>query len=219
MHARPYMNMPDTGRKVPLRLSAAKSSMGHAEPAAGGIGVAHVMFMITQFSNTGLIHLRNINPIILGALKMDVHEQVSLPREVAPSIGLSRTIQDVEQMHGISSFAFQGTNAHIVLSMRGFGQGECTPERFQKAALWLLQRHWYIGPSHQLLSAATCVGSLHQCIFKTTAFWASLGKYTLKVLSRYPSIESSIEQPFHINVFISTLQMPKMHKDVCRVLE
>ena len=174
-----YMNMPDTGRKVALRLSAAKSSMGHAEPAAGGIGVAHVMFMITQYYNFGLVHLRNINPIILGALKMDVHEQVSLPREVAPSVGLKSAIQDIEHIHGISSFAFQGTNAHIVLSIRGFGQGECTLEPLPKAASWILQRHWYVGPSHKLLSAATCVGSLHQCIFKTTASWAGLGKYTL----------------------------------------
>lgn len=170
--------MLDAGRKIALRLSAAKSSMGHAEPAAGGIAIAHVMFMMPQYSNAGLIHLRNVNPIIVGALKMDVHERVSLPREMAPFLGIKSTMQDIERVHGISSFAFQGTNAHVVLSLRGFGKGECTLQHLPNVASWMLQRHWYAGPSHQLLSAATCVESLHQCIFKTTASWASLGKST-----------------------------------------
>ena len=167
------------GRKGALRLTAAKSSVGHAEPAAGGIGVAHVMFMMSHHSTIGLTHLRNINPIILGALKLDIHEPLSLPKQLAPFITLKSRVQETKIVHGISSFAFQGTNAHIVLSMRGFGHGNCAPPLLQQDVLWILKRHWYVGPSHQLLSAVACVGLQDQCTFEAVASRTSLGKATL----------------------------------------
>ncbi len=164
------------GQTQALRLSAAKSSMGHAEPAAGGIGIAHVMCMMPQHLTVGLTHLRNINPIILGASNMEVHERLSLPKQSAPFVSLKRTMRNEEGVYGISSFAFQGTNAHIVLSMNDLGRGEFAPQHLQKHALWMLQRHWYVGPSHQLLSTVACTGTEVQCILEAATSQAPLGK-------------------------------------------
>ena len=164
------------GQKQALRLSAAKSSMGHAEPAAGGIGIAHAMYLMPQHLTVGLTHLRNVNPVILGASNMEVHEQVSLPKQPAPFVSLKSTMKSEEAIYGISSFAFQGTNAHIVLSMSDLGRGEYAPQHLQQDLVWMLQRHWYIGSSHQLLSTVACTGAEFQCIFEATTSHAPLGK-------------------------------------------
>ena len=164
------------GRKQALRLSAAKSSMGHAEPAAGGIGIAHVMYLMPQHLTVGLTHLRNINPVILGAFKMKASERLSLPKQSAPFVSLKRTMRNEEGVYGISSFAFQGTNAHIVISMNDLGREDSAMQHLQQDALWMLQRHWYVGPSHQLLSTVACTGAEVQCIFEATTSQVPLGK-------------------------------------------
>ena len=176
--------MLSVGRNGVLKLTAAKSSVGHAEPAAGGIGVAQVMCMMSQHATIGLTHLRNINPIILGAMKLDIGKPLSLPKQLAPSISSKSRIQEIPNIHGISSFAFQGTNTHIVLSMRDFAHGNHAPPILQRNALWILKRHWYVGPSHQLLGAVVCVSLQDQYTFETIASRAMLGKATSFELDR-----------------------------------
>ena len=44
-----------------MRLSAAKSRMGHAEPAAGAIGISSLADAFTQQQAQPLLHLRQVS--------------------------------------------------------------------------------------------------------------------------------------------------------------
>ncbi len=51
-----------------LQLSAAKSLMGHAEPAAGTVGIVHASEMLRQSAGSMFPHLRSPNPHVVSVL-------------------------------------------------------------------------------------------------------------------------------------------------------
>ena len=88
---------------LPLCLTAAKAHKGHAEPAAGSIGLAHAAFMLTNRHVTPLLHLHALNPHVTGLLETRKGAQtpLGLPRQACGAIfGPTDAL-------GISSFAFQ----------------------------------------------------------------------------------------------------------------
>jgi len=52
-----------------LELSAAKSTMGHAEPAAGAVGMLRALFRLHSGTAAGVLHLTAINPYIASSLE------------------------------------------------------------------------------------------------------------------------------------------------------
>ena len=101
-----------------LELSAAKSTLGHAEPAAGAVGILRALFRLHSGTATGVLHLTAVTPYIASSLEQLQQGggalAVWMPRgpSAAGSPGGSSAWQGAA---GISGFAFQGTNAHIVL--------------------------------------------------------------------------------------------------------
>lgn len=81
---------------------------------------------------------------------------------------------DWQAVQGISSFAFQGTNAQAVLCLR-CPAGELLHRGMQQAQ-WNKQRHWYSGPAHQLLGMVAVHTTHSQAVFQTTIAQACLGK-------------------------------------------
>ena len=69
----------------------------------------------------GLLHLTSVNPYIMGSLQpargpgSGKGLQAHLPRGPSGASNLSRGSR-WDQVAGISGFAFQGTNAHVVLA-------------------------------------------------------------------------------------------------------
>ena len=64
-----------------------------------------------------------------------------------------------------SAFAFQGTNAHIVLAPSAVqlpAQMPSEPSYPRQAALWQFGRYWYIPPPHSLLTCFTWHGAHSQ---------------------------------------------------------
>ena len=97
----------------PIILNASKSSFGHAEPAAGSIGLMAAILMLDGRAYNGLIHLRNVNPYVsqcLDSLKSPTTP--ILPRIEAPASIMNMRSRVVAN---ISGFAFQGTNAHAII--------------------------------------------------------------------------------------------------------
>ena len=54
----------------PLTLMASKSWLGHAEPAAGMVGLAHATAALGHAAALGISHLRELNPYVISSLKV-----------------------------------------------------------------------------------------------------------------------------------------------------
>jgi 3-oxoacyl-(acyl-carrier-protein) synthase len=98
-------------RAQPLRLAALKSHMGHAEPAAGALGLLRLKEQLQGRRACSILQLRSLNPFLGGSL-MAAAGGVAIPRQSAPLPACAAgTLAG-----GVSAFAFMGTNAHALLS-------------------------------------------------------------------------------------------------------
>ena len=95
-----------SGASRVLALGALKSCVGHAECAAGAAGLVHAATTISHFLDTGILHLRSLNPHVFNAVATRGRGKVA--RRAAQAHG------ERGGCAGVSSFAFQGTNAHAV---------------------------------------------------------------------------------------------------------
>jgi hypothetical protein len=98
-------------RPGPLELSAAKSQMGHTEPAAGATGLCRAVFRLGAGCALGMLHLSSVNPYVADTLSGHSARHVFLPRGPSPAATTGAESGAV----GVSGFAFQGTNAHVVV--------------------------------------------------------------------------------------------------------
>jgi 3-oxoacyl-(acyl-carrier-protein) synthase/acyl carrier protein len=95
----------------PLVLAAAKSAHGHAEAGAGVLGTVHALACHTHYRTSLLTQLRTVNPYVADTLGLS--NSTLAPREASAT----PTLQvDEPSAGGISSFAFQGTNAHAMMA-------------------------------------------------------------------------------------------------------
>ena len=91
-----------------LVLGAIKSFVGHAECAAGAAGLVHAAASLCRRQVMSVMHLRGVNPHVSNAIAAATCGRVVLPKSAhghAAQLGAA----------GVSSFAFQGTNAHVVV--------------------------------------------------------------------------------------------------------
>ena len=93
-----------------------------------------------------------MNPYIAGSLEQQQAGGAPLwmPREPCSSAAQGPV--------GVSAFAFQGTNAHVVLAARPAAhlqQPQCGVGAAASAAAWARRRHWYAPAPHRLLLACS----------------------------------------------------------------
>jgi NADPH:quinone reductase-like Zn-dependent oxidoreductase/3-oxoacyl-(acyl-carrier-protein) synthase len=140
-------------RGHPLVLSSSKSWLGHAEPAAGMVGMVHAQQMLQQRSVCPIGHLRSLNPYVERALE-GTPGAWSLPRQ---SAGLAesalRAEQQARQACGVSAFAFQGTNAHVLL--QPFAAAAAVEPRQVPPCTWQQQYLWVLPRAYGLLTSVT----------------------------------------------------------------
>ena len=89
-------------------LCSVKSMIGHSEVAAGVMAISHTVASLTKRRAFPLTHLRNVNPFVADSLHSERTLKVHTLREFS-------NLQTKAMSSGISSFAFQGTNAHAIL--------------------------------------------------------------------------------------------------------
>ena len=131
--------------ELPLQLSAAKSISGHAEPAAGTVGIAHAVSILRHQHTSMLPHVRSPNPHVLSIPKAEGEgSQMKVPRQPG-----ARICGEAAHAMGVSAFAFQGTNAHAILQ-------PCSPNEGISAIApaWKRQRFWYTVKSTAILHQA-----------------------------------------------------------------
>jgi Beta-ketoacyl synthase, C-terminal domain len=92
-----------------LTLAADKTSLGHAEPAAGALGLGAALASLQQRGCQPVLHLRRVNAHVAALMDSlaEAGEAVHMPRQRLGRVGGS-----ADAATGQSAFAFQGTNAH-----------------------------------------------------------------------------------------------------------
>ena len=141
----------DKTHSSPLLLLAAKSWCGHSEPAAGVLGLAHAHLALSQQAALPGLHLRSLNPHIESSFNSqasDMRKMVTA-RQTGP---LAATRAGSQLYCGTSAFAFQGTNAHAIMSVQS--PGTACQSAVAKATTLPFQRrrHWVAPLVHTLLT-------------------------------------------------------------------
>ena len=137
-------------QRQPLAMMAANSSIGHSEPAAGVMNMLHACMAQQSLSTVPILHLHNLNPHVTSAFDQSaVKGKVHLPRQATAMVSPQGGTQIVS---GVSAFAFQGTNAHVLLQGAApCGAGQCRAT--QSSLVWQQSRHWLAPQPHMLLTA------------------------------------------------------------------
>lgn len=132
-------------RGSPLHLTSAKSFMGHAEPAAGIVGLSRLSQMLSQQLLDPFVTLRNVNPHVGATIGSLGGNTVSAPRQV-----MSTPVDTITSVGGVSAFAFQGTNAHALVQ----SAFDANPLPCSKVNLRLseLERYWVLPTSHPIMT-------------------------------------------------------------------
>ena len=110
---------------IPAFLSGIKSARGHAEAAAGAWGLIHAASQLTTRRGGATNHLREINPHVARVLRLRADTvPVAAPRRQDRGWASPHNHERVSSrlgihVHGASSFAFQGTNAHALVAVDG----------------------------------------------------------------------------------------------------
>ena len=130
---------------------AAKSWCGHSEPAAGVLGLAHAHLALSQQAVLPVLHLRRLNPHIESSFNSqasDVRKMVT-----ARQTGPMAASQAGSQLYcGTSAFAFQGTNAHAIMSIQSPGAACQSARAKAKSLPFQRRRHWVAPLVHPLLT-------------------------------------------------------------------
>ena len=135
-----------------LTIGASKSWVGHSEPAAGVVSMAHLCLAFAHQAALPVMHLRTINPHMHPMLHPGRagHRGVHIPRQTGGLIGKA----SIPLMAGVSAFAFQGTNAHVIMAAATAADSgppaACSP----MAGVFQQQRHWVAPIPHAMLLTA-----------------------------------------------------------------
>jgi 3-oxoacyl-(acyl-carrier-protein) synthase/acyl carrier protein len=121
-----------------LRLEAAKATALHAEPAAGAVGLMNlVKGLENKLDLMSFNQLRHMNSYVSRTLDNNIGNrlQLQISRSSQPCINTAGG----SFVGSVSSFAFQGSNAHVVVERKSLiasiDQGD-TPRFASKAHWW-----------------------------------------------------------------------------------
>merc|ERR1711885_54433 len=129
------------GRSSPLALGAVKATSGHAEAAAGTAGVLQAAGCLVQRATALLPHVRELNPLVGNALasagaSLGGRAPAQVPVQEGPQV--STEPAGGACAVGVSSFAYQGSNAHALVAG--------SESRGQSGA-WQRRRCWFTAAS------------------------------------------------------------------------
>ena len=134
-------------------MLASKSWVGHAEPAAGLVGLLFAQQAAFNHLALPVMHLASVNPYVASTLDQSPHAAVLLPKQASATAQGPASLQPFGSILGISAFAFMGTNAHALVSSSSSGFGESTLQS-QTPLPWRMKRHFVLPEANLLLGAA-----------------------------------------------------------------
>ncbi|UPR02038.1 polyketide synthase [Chloropicon primus] len=174
-----------TKSQTPLALSAVKSCVGHSEAAAGLSGILQLFGPLVMGTQSPLLHLRDVNPLVVNVLEAQAQKggkSVQLPRY--SSAECSDSESGVQSVYGASGFAFQGTNAHALLTpSNGSLLNASHKDRRSMSSTWKGVRCWIVSHQRSLLveqfvlsSRSTNTATVETCLIGHPLL-ASLNEY------------------------------------------
>lgn len=117
-------------------ISASKTNFGHAEPASGHIGCLAAEYISSKIENVPIQYLKSLNP------------HVSLGSRLAPFLTREKSGNPITGQNiatCVSAFAFQGTNANIIISAdiqsRKMERELRSQVIYKRISLWVLPAH------------------------------------------------------------------------------
>ncbi|WP_169739370.1 SDR family NAD(P)-dependent oxidoreductase [Vibrio rhizosphaerae] len=116
-------------RSAPLKLGTIKSFIGHTESASGLAGLLKLVLTLQKRTMPGQLHFNTINPYI------DATQGIVIPRQ-------SQVLEDTGRLLGaVSSFGFNGTNAHVIVERGEGGHSRALPAQpFHRVRCWYSDR-------------------------------------------------------------------------------
>jgi len=129
------------GDSNPLMLLSQKGRTGHQEAAAGAVLMTAAWSAAMSQSAASFLHLRLLNPFVAAQFDRAA-VQVAVPR-CMQRMGPAR--KDIAI--GVSAFAAQGTNAHVVLA----GDIVATHSDLRSTSSLRLKRYWITPPASPLI--------------------------------------------------------------------
>ena len=132
-----------TAPKV-LGLSAVKTALGHSEAAAGTVSLAAAIDMEASRVVLPTLHLRQMNENVVRIWERDA---VCVSRARGGKQGASMCdTQPAQNLVGVSSFASQGTNCHILISQFADDDPPTHGRRSHRPAAlpWVRRRAWIL---------------------------------------------------------------------------
>ena len=146
-----------------IEFSSVKSCCGHSEATAGILGMMSVIANLYRHNGGWTQHLCDVNPFIAQIL---LRTDQSFPaattkRQESSSPSNSRIHVPIDKACGVSSFAFQGTNAHGILSS---GRGLIIKTAWNSSALLHKSIYWCFPclPANLHASMSMLAISLHR---------------------------------------------------------
>lgn len=139
-----------------VRMSAAKSRVGHAEPSSGLVGIFHAFHSLRHVRASPISHLRRLNPMVTAVVDgAPCTRKATAARQSGPD-ALTGNLTT-----GVSAFAFQGTNSHAVLGSVATTNADDQHQNLASSMMishtWCAgQRHWFRPHSHIMLQRAIC---------------------------------------------------------------
>lgn len=135
-------DMASDSMTFPLCISTSKTAHGHSEPAAGCIGIHWIMRQLEKKIMAPNIHLVETNKHIASAL-------LASKRAMYPARE-SRPMELLEPraLASLSSFAFQGTNAHAILQHNTSYESQCRADALRSMQAYHGQLSWYCSTVH-----------------------------------------------------------------------
>jgi 3-oxoacyl-(acyl-carrier-protein) synthase/acyl carrier protein len=144
-----------TAKEGSLVMCAAKAAFGHAEPAAGAVGLTAAALSLENHELPQQMHLRTVNAYVSQSISSFGSAPAPfIARTRAPK--LSHTSYQAKPIASVSGFAFQGTNAHAIMqAVHGVSGGEvCAASVFENTGAVLVWRKrvlWAAAPRLGLL--------------------------------------------------------------------
>ena len=123
----------------PVTLMASKGFLGHTEPAAGVVSLIMAATAMQSCAHPPIMHLRTLNPHV-ATLMGAAPGAISLPRQHG---ALAQAM--AHSCIGVSSFAFQGTNANAVVEASATAQAAAAAVA---PVTWNQQRQWVLPLAH-----------------------------------------------------------------------
>lgn len=104
-----------------------------------------------------IAHLRTVNPLVVSALDAAVSGRWAMPRQTGALPRAAGAVGAAGSAAGVSAFAFQGTNAHVVLAGCRPAAGRLLPAGAGAAMPWAKQHAFVLPQPFELLHEAVIV--------------------------------------------------------------